>query len=145
MPIITGPISRDGAVIDVFVGVPNARRHALVHGSILIPTPITVRAVIDTGAAITGFSPSLFGRLGLTAVDSITVRPPVGPPQPTDRYKVSLYFVADGTQHLFAEAPVIAADGFEPSEEIQGIIGRDVLDHCSFQYWGTAREFQFAF
>jgi hypothetical protein len=40
---------------------------------------------------------------------------------------------------------VIASDDFQPDEEVQGIIGRDVLDHCVFQYLGPEQKFTLSF
>ena len=145
MPIITGTIDRDGAVIDVIIGETQDHRNTRKTGGHPVSPSITSRAAIDTGAGASGFSRQLLGRLGLKAIDTITIRTPVGPPQTTDRYQVSVSFVAGGTKHEFADALVIAADCFEPSEEIQGLIGRDILDHCMFEYWGPSRQFQFAF
>lgn len=148
MPIITGPITPQGAVIDVLVGVPGTVRRSLQAAGSPIPPAVPVRAVIDTGAGITGFSTRVFQSLGLVASGTIPIYTPSTPvalPFSAARYELSLAFVAGGVEHAFGEAFVIASDGFNPVEQIDGLIGRDVLDHCSFEYWGPSRAFQFAF
>lgn len=148
MPIVTGPITLHGAVIDVLVGVPAARRRALTRVGFAVPPAVGVRAVIDTGAAITGFTHAVFAQLGLTRVGQVpisTPSTPTGCPYPADQFYAELSLIAGGTPHVFAEAWVIAADGFYAIEEMHGLIGRDVLDHCSFDYRGVARLFEFAF
>lgn len=148
MPIITGPIARQGAVIDVLVGVPDELRRSLQSAGSPVPAAIPVRAVIDTGAGVTGFSPRVFRSLGLAAVGNIAISTPSTPvasPYSAPGHEVSLGFVASGAVHDFGEAFVIEADCFHPAEGIDGLIGRDVLDHCSFEYWGPSRAFQFAF
>ena len=140
MPLITGTITRDGAAIDALVGpaippqVHQPKR-----------TSLPIRAVLDTGAAVTGVSRRLLKSLGLAAIDSIQIRVPVGPTQIADRFRIRLAFVSGGTRLDFADILVIAADCFAEHEELQALIGRDVLNHCTFQYWGTVNEFQFSY
>jgi len=148
MPLISGAITHQGVVIDLVVGVPASVRHAAIQSQLHVPPDLYLRGVVDTGAAVTGLSPRVISQLGLRASDQIAISTPsttLGSPHRADRFEVSLSLVAGGTKHLFAETLVIAADCFPPEEHIDALIGRDVLDHCSFQYWGQARQFQFAF
>ena len=143
MPIITGSIDSEGAIIDLLIEAPIAHRRNDQNRS--SSSSIAIRGVLDTGAALTGISRRLLKLLGLDAVGTIPVRTPVGLTQITDRYMLNLAFVSGGTKHDFAEALVIATDCFDEHDELQALIGRDVLNHCSFQYWGQPKRFQFAF
>lgn len=143
MPIVTGPITKDGATINLIVQPVDAGR--LRERAKQNPLPRAIRGILDTGAAATGVSHRVLKELGLFPIDSKPIRNPVGPVQIAYCYKVRSAFVAGGTRCEFAEAIVIATDCFDDHEEHQALIGRDVLDHCSFQYWGTAKTFQFAY
>lgn len=107
--------------------------------------PVAVRAIVDTGAGATGVARHLLRTFSLPSQGSKIIRSPVGPPQIADLYWVSLALASGGTVIAFGEALVLAADCFDEGEEYQALIGRDVLDHCIFQYLGPDKTFTFAF
>ncbi len=149
MPIITGSITRHGAVVDSFIGVTTTRRGLLTRNGFTVPPPLPIRALIDTGASVSGCSPKVFERLDLRPVTDIHILTPSTKPDAPHLcglYRVSWSLVAEGTVHLFAPAlDVIVADGFHPDEGIDALIGRDILSRCAFQYWGTSSQFLFSF
>lgn len=92
MPLLTGPLTPGGAVIDVLVGVSRPRRALLLKHQFPVPVPVHVRAVIDTGASVSGFSPRVFGALDLTPVGQVSILTPSTPadaPHESDLYDVS--------------------------------------------------------
>ena len=148
MPIITGPITLGGAVVDVLVGVDDARIRLLRKHGLPVPTSRHVRAMVDTGASLSGFDQAVFTSLGLTPTRQrpvATPSTPTGAPFMAAEFYVRLSLVAGGVAHPFKNAWVIAVTGFQPSEGFTGLIGRDVLDYCSFSYHGTAKHFEFSF
>jgi hypothetical protein len=148
MPLLTGPLLSAGAVIDVLIGVSRPRRALLVKHQFPVPAPVHVRALIDTGASVSGFAPRVFTGLDLTPVGQIAIlTPSTAPdaPHQSDLYDVSLSLVADGTPHSFPDSRVMAADCWHPDEGIEALIGRDILDRCFFQYMGPDRRFTLAF
>ena len=56
MPLLTGPLTPGGAIIDVLVGVSRPRLALLLKHQFPVPVPVHVRAVIDTGASVSGFA-----------------------------------------------------------------------------------------
>ncbi len=52
MPLVTGPITLHGAIVDVFVGESDAKKLLLAKLGLPIPEPVHVQAIIDTGAMI---------------------------------------------------------------------------------------------
>lgn len=99
MPIVTGRITPRGAVIDVLVGVSVPRRRVLDRLGLPVPTPRHVRAMIDTGADVSGFAPRLFTALELKPIDQIALYTPSTPPNCphlADVFDVSLSVVAGG-------------------------------------------------
>lgn len=148
MPLISGRIDRHGAVVDVLVGVSGPRQRMLRRHGFPIPQPIPVRAMIDTGSFVTGFAPRVFRSLGIGSVGTLAVfTPSTSPdaPHPAEAFDVTLSVVANGAAHPFTTARVIAADCWLPDEGVEGLVGRDLLDHCGFQYWGPERTFTLAF
>jgi hypothetical protein len=149
MPLITGSITAHGAVTDAFVGVCGQRQRLLVKHGFPIPPPIPVRALIDTGASVSGCTADVFARLDLkpiAQVDLLTPSTRLDSPHPCDLFQVSWAIVAEGTSHPFTPVlQVIVADGFHPTERIGALIGRDILARCAFQYWGPDGRFHFSF
>lgn len=149
MPLLTGRITRSGAVIDALVGVTATRRELLLRNGFTVPEPVAVQAPIDTGASVSGCSPIVFRQLDLRPVEDISVlTPSTSPDAPhlTGLFRVSWSLVAGGQIYPFSSwLDVILTDGFHPSEGIQALIGRDILARCAFEYWGPDSRFQFSF
>ncbi len=149
MPLLTGIITRSGAVIDSLIGVTDTRRELLTRNGFPVPPPVAVRALIDTGASVSGCSAAVFQRLDIRPVEQIHILTPStssDSPHPCGLYRVSWSLVAGGKVHPFAiSLDVIVADGFHPTEGIDALIGRDILARCAFEYWGPDDRFQFSF
>lgn len=148
MPLVSGAITEHGAVIGVQVGVSESRRRLLVKHGMPVPSPVTVFAQIDTGAFATLFTPEIFGRLGAPPFRTISVRTPStkrGEPCQCDQYDVSVTLASGDLTEYFPSVHAIAAEDFDSEEEIQALIGRDVLARCNFFYLGRERRFQIGF
>lgn len=148
MAIVNGKITRDGPVIDVLIGVPKSRANLLAKNGFPVPPPIALRVIIDTGSHGSGFAPWVFEKLDLTPIGKITILTPstrVEAPHECDEFHVSLSLVADGEPRPFGDRVVINPDCWHHREEIVGLIGRDILAHCNFFYFGKDREFKLAF
>jgi hypothetical protein len=76
MPVISGPITQDGAVISVLVGASENRRRLLLGAGTPIPPPTPVLAVIDTGSFATGFRPEILRALGIVPFRQIPILTP---------------------------------------------------------------------
>ncbi|HKR63179.1 MAG TPA: retroviral-like aspartic protease family protein [Thermoanaerobaculia bacterium] len=106
-----------------------------------LSSPITVTALIDTGAHTTVLSPELVGRLNIRPVGTA----PISTPSTTasllcDRYHVNIYFDEGFViENIFAiEAPM----GGVP---YQCLIGRDILRHATLLYDGRRNHFALTF
>lgn len=60
MRYVSGRIEPGGAVVDVMIGVPGVRAELLRKHAFPVPEPVFVRALIDTGASLSGFAPRVF-------------------------------------------------------------------------------------
>jgi hypothetical protein len=147
MPVISGPITQDGAVISILVGVSEARRRLLLGDGKQVPPSTPVLAIIDTGSFATGFRPQLLHALGIEPFDRIPILTPSTRPDAPhfcDRYDVSLTLVAGTTQKHLRSVFAIASQDFG-EHGIQALIGRDVLRHCVFSYFGPHQSFELSF
>src|SRR5688572_29164218 len=91
MPHFTLTLSPAGMpLIDAVVGVSEARRQALTDAKQPIPTSVSIRALIDTGASNTCIDPNVLNELGLTPTGSVLCNTPTtgAAPQEKDQYDV---------------------------------------------------------
>jgi hypothetical protein len=130
-------------VVDVVVSVSEPRREALIrtHGADKVPAPVSLRAIIDTGASISGFHPSVYSSLDLTPVQIAPFLTPSTPhDQPADCgvFDVGLRLTVGSVALRFNRIVATESRDFDPSNpnRILGILGRDVLEHCVFEYLG---------
>jgi hypothetical protein len=150
MSIITGQITdRDGAAIVVLVGVSGNRQRVLNKAGFPVPERVQVIAQLDTGSFVTAFAPEVYQSLGIDRFGTIQVRTPStrrGEPSVCNQFDVSVTLVAGDRQVSFASVHAIASSDFDPAEEgVQAIIGRDILNRCVFNYYGTHKEFMVGF
>ena len=113
-----------------------------------VPELVHVRAVVDTGAALSGITPKAFQALGIESVGQIkliTPSTPIEQPHQCDRYFVGISIVAEGQSHFLADLSVMETASWLPEEGFEALIGRDILDRCFFQYIGQDRKFTLAF
>jgi len=149
MSIVTGPITPDGALIDVLVGVSGARQKLLERKGFMVPKKIPVRAVIDTGSYATAFMPKVFKALDLTPLGTVKVRTPSttpGEPHITDEFDVNVTLVSGLDEVVALRVRAIVSDDFDNwTDAPQALFGRDVLSKCAFAYYGLAGEWTLAF
>jgi hypothetical protein len=142
MPIITRPLTVDGAVVELLLGVHSENREARLRVGFPIPPRQRVRVQIDTGATLSSFAPWVFTALDLKPVDTIRVHTPSTWEEPAlfNQYLVSISLDAEGIEtHL--DAVFVFESHFTDSDHIQGLLGRDFLKHCLFHYNGPAGTF----
>lgn len=148
MPLVTGIITEDGAVVDLLVGVSEQRRQRLVSAGFPVPKSVGLRVQVDTGSFITGLIPQVFDQLGIAFFATVLVRTPsTTPDKPAEceQFDVSLALLSGTTPEYLPSIHVIASADFEREENVQGILGRDVLNRCVFTYEGPTRSFFLAF
>src|SRR5262245_44317441 len=134
MPIVSGEITKEGAIIDVMVGGSKARRSALQRLELPVPPRMAVRVQLDTGSFATGFMPEVFETLGIQPIDRVAIRTPStrrGESCLVDQFDVNLAIVS-GTDQYTIGVWAIASEHFEQGYEVQAIIGRDLLASWPF-------------
>ena len=144
MPYVTGPIGAGGAIVDVLFGVPRTRATLLSRAGFPVPAPVHIRALLDTGASLTGVSPRVLAALDLRPFDQMEVytpSTPPGSPHVCDRFLVSISMVAGGRACPFPDLYVMSADCWLEGEGIEALVGRDILARCNFMYFGPEGNF----
>lgn len=149
MPIANGAIDPvHGATLELLIGVYLSKRDALRRVNLPVPERIRIVAQIDTGTALSAIDRRVLTGLDLTPLNEVKVRTPTGAeqePSRFDQYVVSIGIdTGEGIEALFDNIEVLGTF-FAPDEGIQGMIGRDVLEHCLLVYNGPSKTFSLAF
>jgi hypothetical protein len=112
-----------------------------------LPAPATGTFLLDTGASCTAVDSALLGALGLQPTGRVSISTPstAGQPHHCNQYDISIFIpgAPGGGGHLVPALAVV--ETHLRSQGIDGLIGRDVLDGCTFIYNGTARMFTLAY
>jgi hypothetical protein len=125
-------------VVNALVGVSDARARALTDAGQLLPTAVSIRALIDTGASCTCLDPTVIASLGLPPTGSASIFTPStgATPHATDQFDVAIAIPsAQGQAPLvFPIIPVVASN--LSMQGIQALFGRDILGRCVLVYNG---------
>lgn len=135
MPSLVLPLTVDGAIAEVLIGVSHMRAMALRTIQQAVPEPVMVRLLIDTGATTTNISQGLLASLGLVPTGSVPVHTASSGSVPVncDEYDVSLFFPdARPGGWGFPSVPIIECLPLQGPAD--GLLGRDVLDRSILTY-----------
>jgi predicted aspartyl protease len=121
------------------VWVGTAVENALKKSSSPVPQPVQVTGMIDTGATGSVIHPSTVTTLGLQPVGLVSISTPSSANVPCHQYLVRLVFPNNVVVEALAiEAPL-------QGQQIQCLIGRDVLAHGVLVYTGYINQFTLSF
>lgn len=145
MPHITLPLSPDGCTITLYLGVSAQRQAALKAANRAIPSIVRIVALIDTGASGTAIEEKILQQLGLTPTGTVNILTPstAGNPVVCMSYDVMLGIYHPTFSLLNGNFPVIAANF--TGQNIQALVGRDILKDCVLIYNGTNSTFTLGF
>jgi hypothetical protein len=140
MPHFTVMIGSDGPTVDLAVAVGRAWQQRLTAQGTSVPSPTTVRALIDTGSDLSVVHPQVLQQLGLLATGSVRVRRPGS----GGGFRLAALFETElsiGGVSLGAVWISTRVVGVAPSTPtVLALIGRDVLEHCTLFYNGPRGE-----
>ena len=142
MPHLTFITSQDGLALNVMIGLNGADTASLVNQGKPVPTPILVRAILDSGTDATCVAPRILRNLGLTLLvqkSTLTVSGPL----PVDLYEVSLSIPKAGglTGPLLVLDQLVVMELPYPIPNIEVLIGNDILSQCLLIVDGPRGEF----
>ena len=147
MPFITLHSEPGGPVIDVTVGVSHPRELQLRQFQEQVPTPMKLRALIDTGASCSLITQGVVRWLRLPVRGVTPLRTPSTGEQPHDVevFEISLVIPMGEEQfRRYAVVPVIGHSTIiQPG--VEALIGRDILQHSLFTYNGPEKTFLLGF
>lgn len=139
MPHLTLPIGPSGPIVEVFIAIPEALEKALRAQGQPVPAPVKITALVDTGASASTITSPAAQTLGLQPTGKIPVS------TPTDSnvmlYEYSVRIVIPGC--FVVSANVICSE--LKGQNIDSLIGRDVLKHAVMTYNGQAGIFSVSF
>ena len=149
MPYLTAKLTEFGPLVNVLIGVTEARRQLLVKHNLAVPERVSALALIDTGASISLIFSRYFPQTGaaphrrkLTTLTASSGQKP----HSCNEYDVSitLRHPEAGIELLFPYVAV-AEMVFHSLEPYRVVIGRDLLADCLLVYDGQNGTFTFAF
>lgn len=129
-----------GPTVEIRLAVGLVIEEVLRKDGLPIPSPITMNAVIDTGASVTAVQEGIPAQLGLTPTGVVPINTPSSTNVDCYEYMARLFFP---NTVVVEEIPVIEAP--LKGQNIQCLIGRDVLQHGVFIYIGYANTFTMSF
>jgi predicted aspartyl protease len=128
--IVRQDLETAGPIVDMAIGVSTILENQLRAANETVAPPVPVHAMIDTGASSTVIQKGLAAKLGLQPVGVTQIATPSSTGVECFEYAVRYILpnnvVADGT---VIEAPL-------EGQQIQALIGRDLLAHAVLVYIG---------
>jgi hypothetical protein len=146
MPHATLPVTQDGYVLPVVIGLSGQDAANLVAAGQPVPRPILVQGEIDTGTNITCVASRVLNQLGLTAASSGHTAQSVSGTHQARLFHVSLSIPPVGalrTSLLVLEF-LWVMEWTPPSPGSEVLVGRDVLPHLLMLLDGPRKEFTLA-
>lgn len=147
MPDFSVPITAQGALVRVAIGVSAFRQEALKRAGLPVPVWQLGDFLIDTGASGTCIDPALIQPLGITPSGAVNVQTPStgDGAHPCYQYDVQLFIPGrDGSEGLLVECLPILETALS-SQGIAGLLGRDVLDRCLLVYNASLKTLTMAY
>jgi hypothetical protein len=145
MTTLSGRIGTRGPMIDLTVMQSPQRVDALKRAARPYSAPMTVLALLDTGAASSVVDRDLIASLGLGHRGEIHIHTPSTGTAYESRNTFDATLAIGGavSTRLVLTLQVIESD--LASEWFFALIGRDVLEHCVFIFDGPRGEFTLSF
>ena len=140
MPRYTYPMTSDGPIVPIVIGLDQAAVAILAAAAISIPAPFHGKAIIDTGSNVTAVSASFLHAFQLIQTSGLQTVTASGP-APARIFKASLSILppSNSSGPLLTHPSLIVMELTHPPDECDVLIGRDVLDHYDFHYDGPNR------
>lgn len=123
-----------GVMMDMAVALDSVTAQSLHSIGQSIPTPIAVKALLDTGCTVTSVDQSIINRLGLKVRGYTTTHTAAGP-QIVGQYVAALSFPGTALQgKILHQVQSVNLSG----QPFQILIGRDLMSSWSITYNGPA-------
>ncbi|MBM4017701.1 MAG: hypothetical protein FJ288_05140 [Planctomycetes bacterium] len=128
-----------GPLVDMSLWISTPLEEVLKEARQSIPDPVAAKGMIDTGATGSVIHPSIAQQLALKPVGVVRISTPSSEDVPCYQYAVRLIFPNRViVETLAIEAPL-------RGQQIQCLVGRDVLAHGVLVYTGYINQFTLSF
>lgn len=134
------PLAENGAILEVAVGHPALVAERLVAEGRPVPPPRRIRALIDTGATISGMDNAVARELGLVQTGFVTLTG-IGGTTEQPVYAASVSFPGVAAP---AQDPVKIAGTSLGAQDFEMLMGRDLLRRLVMTYHGPRSVFSVA-
>jgi hypothetical protein len=141
MPRIEGKVDERGLLVDVKIMMTSSRVEALKRAGKPYAKPMTIVALVDTGASCSCVDRNVIAGLGLGKRGTVSIHTPSTGTGYIDRaqYDACLVLGEGQAGALVFTLPVIESEF--ASQGFLALIGRDVLGSCMLVYDGPASKF----
>jgi hypothetical protein len=146
VPLIRLPLTAGQPIVPVHIGVSERLKKQLQAAGALVPSPVRMNLIVDTGASLSALDKEMIAPLKLPPSGAVQMRPvsiSETISHPTNGYHVSLLLPAPECPALRLDALLVFEGAFR-HQGIDGLLGRDVLAHCLFVYDAPAGCFTLA-
>ena len=132
-------LQTSGPIIQGFIGP--SRELITAFGSEAVAAPISISALIDSGAAITVITPEAASLLELRSVGAVPLHTPTTiEPVMCRQFHVNIYL-----PHEFVLENILVVEAALTGQSFQCLIGRDILARGVFTYDGRQSRFSLRF
>jgi hypothetical protein len=148
MPILTGALIQEGALVDGLVGLSEPTLKGLRTALRPVPSPIHARALLDTGAEISCIDSSVVQNLGLSLAGTTFANLPAhGGLTLGALYDIGLTILhpSNVPQNNLTIPTLCSLELSLAHLGYQMLIGRDVLARCRFLFDGPRNKFHLAY
>ena len=149
MPHFTLTIEPSGLLVNAIISVSGERQEALHQAQHSVPTPVTVRAMIDTGASSSCVDPKITKQLELTPTGKVSAHTPStkkDKPHEVDQFDIGIFIPGGSANVRPFNMPTLPVLEFDLDHQgFQVIIGRDILASCILIYEGQGSFFTLAY
>ncbi len=147
MPHINLSMTQSGPLVDVWLAVSEPRQNALMQAKQPVPSPLKIRALLDTGASCTAIDAMAIKKLQVPVTGTTPIWTPstVGVAHTCNQYDVLLALLDINGNPMYLGTSVPVIESALASQGIDGLIGRDILGSAVFIYNGTAGHFTLSY
>ncbi|MBL7545989.1 MAG: aspartyl protease family protein [Bdellovibrionaceae bacterium] len=123
-----------GIVMDMVIAVDAVTAQTMQNGNQIIPSPISAKALVDTGCTVTSIDQSIAQQLGLVVRGMTTTHTAAGPTN-SSQYFIAFSFPGTNLQgRTFHQVQSVNLTG----QPFQVLIGRDLMASWSINYNGPS-------
>lgn len=146
MPYFTRPIDPErGLILNAIIGVSKARLDTLELMGETVPDPVGIEGLVDTGASRTCLTPEVIAPLDLTPGEPIVAYTPSGSTEMAT-YDIGILIFSSSRETPFKIPNLqVAISEDLQQQNLQCLIGLDILSKCLLTYDGKAGVYTLAF